>query len=92
MNSMRPGIDRLGFQTQRQRLACAVHDRTSFRKHDPFLEMLPFSESFELFPLEDLELKCPSSSHNKKHQEEHLGDTQAQTISVSGAFHGKTIT
>src|SRR5262245_23498009 len=67
MDSMRTGIHRLRFQTQRQRLTCTVHDRTSFRKYDPFLEMLSFPESFELFPLEDLELKCPSGSHNKKH-------------------------
>src|SRR5215475_12439455 len=92
MNSMRTDINRLRFQTQRQRLTCAIHDRTSFRKDDPLLEMLPFPESFELFPLENLKLKCPSRGHNKKHQEEHLGNTQAQTISVSGAFHGKTIT
>src|SRR5262245_43875975 len=92
MNSMRTGINRLRFQTQSQWLTCTVHDCTSFRKYNPFLEMLSFPESFELFTLENLKLKCPSRSHNKKHQEEHLGDTQAQPISLDGAFHGKTIT
>ena len=92
MNSMRTGINRLRFQTQRQRLTRTIHDRTSFRKHDPLLEVLPFAESFEPFPLQNLKLKCPSGGHNKKNQEKYLGYTQTQTISLIGAFHGKTIT
>jgi hypothetical protein len=92
MNSMRASVNRLCFQTQRQRLTRTIHDRTSFWKHDPLLEVLPFTESFEPFPLQNLKLKCPSGRHNKKNQEKYLGDTQTQTISLNGAFHGKTIT
>jgi hypothetical protein len=92
MNAVRASVNRLCFQTQRQRLTRAIQDRASFRQHDPLLEVLSFPESLEPFPLENLKLKRPSGSHYKQYQEKYLGYTQTQPISSSRASHGNTIT
>jgi hypothetical protein len=89
---MRSGVNGLRFQAQCQRLAGAIHDGASLGKNDPFFQVLPLAEPFELLALQDLQLKRPAANHHEKSQKEYLGKTEAQTISGIRAFHGKTMT